>query len=205
MMLSQNNNPHVQIVPLSPETLEAAVTLIEKTFPDLISLPTENPRAELEEALWPGSHVKELALIGIRELRYWVAVHDQKVVGVTGLSLRVDDYDEAVWGGWTVYAEEERKGLARARYMLLQTTALALLATGRKYLRIDTDTNPISRAANKFYDRIACVVYKTEDLGPGHYLKLYRQGETKTVVANFLNLVRHGSADAIPPMPDILP
>ena len=198
--LAAEEKTPIQILPLSPSTLEPALALIERTF---TLLPHEIPRAELEESLWPGKHTAELARIGISDPRYWVAFHKKKVVGLAGLSYRPDDRHEAVWGGWTVYADEGREGLSRARFLMLKKLAIEASATGRKVLRLDTTTDEVSRHANHFYDRIGLTVYKTEDRGPGQSTILYRQIQIDKALAYFTESHTRSRAPAphAPPAP----
>lgn len=180
--LSSEEKTSIQILPLSPATLEPAVALIMKTF---TIRPNEMPREELEESLWPGKHTEALAKIGISDPRYWVAFYKHQVVGVAGLAYRPEDRHEAIWGGWTVYADEGREGLSRARYLMLKKIAIEASATGRKFFRLDTTTDLVSKHANRFYDRIGLTVYKTEDHGPGQPTVLYRQMEMEKVMPYF--------------------
>lgn len=182
LRLARDERTDIQILPLSPSTLEPALALIESTFR---LRPDENPRAELEESLRPGSRTQELANICIETPRYWVAFHQGQVLGVAGLNGRPEDRHEAVWGGWAVYADERRGGLSRARFLMLKKLLAELKASGKTYFRLDTTTDPVSKSANHFYDRMGLTVYKTEERGEGHATVLYRQAKIEHLAATF--------------------
>ncbi len=172
----------VRILPLSPTTIDRAMDLIKSTFP---LEPNEMPRLELEECLNPGRHTAVLAQTGISDPAYWVAFHNNKMVGVGGLYYCSNDRNEAVWGGWTAFDAEHRTGLSRTRYLLLRKLLIEAKATGRKYLRLCTSTAPIERQANHLYDRMELNVYRTKP-GTNGILVLYRQAEIERLLSSFL-------------------
>ena len=150
-------------------------------------LPSEVPQMELEESISPGRHTTALAETGILEPRYWVACRDGQVVGVGGLTYHPADLQDAVWGGWTVYAPEWLQSLSRTRFQMLRKLAFEVVACRRKYLRLYTSDVPQEQQANLFYDHLGLKVYKTEASADGKSNIYYRQAEVRDLLRRFHN------------------
>lgn len=164
----------IQILPLSPTTLDQAVALIRDTF---ALTADEKPELELAESVTPGRYTMELAALGISDPAYWVAFYKGRVIGVTGFYYKPEDRNEAVWGGWTVYDASSRSGISRAKVLMLKKTIIEAHATGRKFYRLYTSTVPVEAQANYLYDRVGLKVYRTEPLPDGKNMILFRQAE----------------------------
>lgn len=169
----------IKIVPLSPATLGQALTLINTTFR---LTENESPVCELEESVEPGRHTEALALKGISDPRYWVALYHGRVMGLTGIYFNAEDRDLAVWGGWTVYDQSFRSSVTRAKLLMMKKMLIEARATGRKLFRLYTSMDPAEAAANRLYDRAGLKVYKTEPMGDGTGTILYRQAETDVLL-----------------------
>jgi cation diffusion facilitator family transporter len=178
-----NKKSPIQILPLSPTTLEQAVALVRETF---ALTAEEKPELELAESVTPGRYTTQLAALGICDPAYWVAFYKGRVIGVTGIYYKPEDRNEAVWGGWTVYDAKSRSAISRAKVMMLKKTIIEAHATGRKFYRLYTSTVPVEAQANRLYDRAGVKVYKTEPMPDGKNMVLYRQAELQTLYESYL-------------------
>lgn len=172
----------IQMLPISTTTLDQAVNLICQTF---ALTENEAPDLELAESVAPGRYTARLAELGISDPRYWVAYQHGKVVGVTGIYYKHEDRHEAVWGGWTVYEAKSRTSVSRAKMLMLEKAIIEAHATGRKYFRLYTSTVPVEAQANHLYDKVGLKVYRTEPLGDGKDMILYRQADLESLYKTF--------------------
>jgi cation diffusion facilitator family transporter len=168
----------VRILPLSRETLPAALKLIRASFRFESD---DKPEWEMEESLEPGKHTAQLEALGLRQPRHWVLCDRDEVLGVFGLHFNPEDQEEAVWASWTAYAPQKLSGLSRNRYRLVQKAVAEAYGTGRKYFRVCTSDFPEEHQANRLYDRLGIKVYRTKKAEDGEHSILYRQAETRHV------------------------
>lgn len=140
----------MRIERLSFETLERAKGLLRRVFPDQfwwecsdIALPvslykdaTHRPvRRLLSRAL--------LRVAGITDVRYWVAVEGETVIGISGYYTRRRDPRDCGWGAWSCVAPEHRQGLARVGGALIRTVAREAARNGKHSARLYTvSTDP---------------------------------------------------------------
>lgn len=127
----------IKIIPLSHETLNDAIVLIESIFP--YRPDQKNARYNLTDSLVKLKTGKT----------YWIAVNeDNKVVGITGL---YDDYRDrtVVWLGWYgVHPEYRKQGIGS---MLLQFAIDEAKRRGFSLLKLYTSSDKNERDSHSLY------------------------------------------------------
>jgi hypothetical protein len=140
----------ITIEPLSRQTRKEATQLVDRVFPRQGTEPAWiGFRASLGEK--PYAWITRLA--GVDFLKYWVAIYNGKVVGITGIYAYKKDTD-SIWGGWTCIDPEHSRGISRAGGLLFHKAYNEAKKSGRKYLKLYTCDDPALAAANKIYDKV---------------------------------------------------
>lgn len=165
IIVSDNSN----IVALSEETLDEAVRLVRKVFPNLLE------ESEAPEKSFPASIRRDalaskefLAKTNIPDLRYWIYIDPttKRVAGTTGLYTYTHDEKEANWLGWLAVDPELRgRGIGRE---LLEFSIRATQQSGKRFLRLYTSSSPIEQKAHKLYESFGFrKTSETEDIPYG--------------------------------------
>jgi len=158
----------VHIETLSPQTLDAANTLVDTIFAKEVELiPSDALRASLEAEKYEKFWIK----FNLTYLHYWVALVGDAVVGTTGLYGLTKDIHEALWLSWFCVDPSYRKQSIGSQ--LLTFTEEEARRLGTKYLRLYTSTNPEEAVAQRLYDERNYVITGTEQLP--HELRVYRE------------------------------
>lgn len=172
-------------VPLSLYYLQAAVAAAEQVFPDP---PYNHNNADAPRRLFPASlHPSDhdyrglLEQLKIDDLRYWINVHDERVVAFTGLYRYTGSEDDGeIWLGWfgvvpgmrnlSIGSDLLRWTIQRARYQ------------NAKVLKLYTSDVENEKAVQVLYDKFGFKTYKTEPVvntkDPSqNYTLIYKQLE----------------------------
>jgi GNAT superfamily N-acetyltransferase len=174
-MLTPPASSTFHIVPLSAQTLGPSVALLRQVFPRQGLM--HNARMALGLSLQPDAWWARAAfrLVGVRRPRYWVAVEREtgRVVGVTGCYECREDWQEALWGGWTCVAPEYRgRHVGRALFNFIFSMAQA---EGKQYIRAYTSDAPAERVAQAIYDSYGGGVVRSESSVFSKERRLYRE------------------------------
>jgi len=141
---------NVEIRPLSPHTLPAAIALVDRTFPHQRWWERASWAFRLSlQPTWLGAPA--LAAVGVRRCRYWVAMDSSnQLQGVTGLYMLLHD-SHSHWLGWTCVAETMR-GHGLGKLLLEHAISQATLANA-SCLKLYTSDLSDQIAAVHLYER----------------------------------------------------
>ncbi|MCA0399467.1 MAG: GNAT family N-acetyltransferase [Proteobacteria bacterium] len=131
--------------PLTPDMRKAAIRLVDRVFP------SQDLAEMLSLRLFQTRWAWLLRLGGMRRGRFWGAIRGGTLLGLVGLYSMAKDEEEANWLGWFCVAPEAR-GLGLGQHLLDHAIGEAR-ATGRRYLRLYTSTDPVEEAAQALYER----------------------------------------------------
>lgn len=131
------------IVPLSDDTLNKAVSLIKNIFPY---------KKDQRDAEW--SFTESLSKPDA-DKKYWLAVKDNgKVIGITGLYTDAKD-SKTVWLGWFgVHPQYRRQGIGS---QLLESTISEAIKRGFAKLKLYTSSDKNEVAAHSLYRKFGFV------------------------------------------------
>ena len=145
----------MHIEPLSYETLDRAISLVDKVFPYQRHSQHENASIAFRASLEKDNSLYKSLLeqMKITEANYWVAVDDisGKVIGTTGLYGYIKDEAEAYWLGYTC-VDPDFRGQGIGAKLVDFATEKAREA-GKKFLRLYTSNNPNQAVAQILYDK----------------------------------------------------
>jgi hypothetical protein len=137
------DRPHIE--PLSFDTLAPTRALLNRVFPDQfwwersdVALPVSLYK---DSALHPVRSFLSraiLTLIGIRDVRYWIARDGDDVVAVSGYYLMRKDHHEAVWAGWSCVDPDRRRGLSTVGGQLFREMADQVRKLDTSFIRLYT-------------------------------------------------------------------
>ncbi len=140
----------MEIVELNETYLNDAIRLVEKIFN-----PSKNDKLSLTASIYPEKYQNYLQKNGFIELKYYVLVDEENVIGITGL-YAYDD--ESYWLGWFCIDEKYRnKGLG---HVLLNLSIS--YASNRKCLYLYTEELDEFKIARKLYEKYGFELYKRE-------------------------------------------
>lgn len=167
----------MHIEPLSHETLDDAINLVNKVFPHqrLFERASIGFRGSLAKNSWLYRILFYLA--GIAEANYWIAIDDdsKKVIGTTGLYSTRKDEGEAYWLGWTCVEPACRgQGIGSK---LVDFAIEKARGAGKKFLRLYTSTNPSQATAQILYEKRGFRITGEEKLRGTEFKILYRELE----------------------------
>lgn len=151
----------MHIEPLSYQTLDAAIKLVNQVFPyqiyQIFPLHAlwEKARFSFPLSLRKNSIVTKIifSLVGVAEVRYWLAVDQvsSKVIGTTGLYSFKKDKNEVDWLDWTCVAPEFRgQGIGGK---LVDFAIEKARSEGKKFLRLYTSNYPNQATAQILYTK----------------------------------------------------
>lgn len=143
----------MHIEPLSHETLDEAVGLVNRVFPYQVNriFPLQNlwekARFAFPLSLRKNSIITKIVffLVGVEATRYWLAVDEvsRKVIGTTGLYSYKKDKKEVSWLGWTCVTPEFRgQGIGGK---LVNFAIEKARAEGQNFLRLYASNHPSLR------------------------------------------------------------
>jgi GNAT superfamily N-acetyltransferase len=159
----------MRLKPLSPVTLNEAVSLLNTVFPQQSLF--ERASWALPLSLARGVWAKAiLAIVGVAQVRYWVAMVEERVVGITGLYV-VWTQPDAYWVGWTCVEPQSRgQGIGGK---LLDFVIAQVRSEGKQVLRLYTSDQPGMAIAQKLYDSRGLKVVKEKQ--HCHFKRIYRE------------------------------
>lgn len=132
------------IKPLDLLTLNQATALRDQIFLQLTKLEQATLASSLESKQ-TDVH-KEM---GIDTLDYWVAVKEERVVGLIGLYTEHKDHEDTVWLGWYCVDPSERgMGLGE---VLLDYAIAESKKRNYKWLKLYTTTSELYASARRLY------------------------------------------------------
>ncbi|WP_026732617.1 GNAT family N-acetyltransferase [Fischerella sp. PCC 9605] len=161
------------IKPLSPQTLDEAINLVDIVFPYQSILEKASLRASLFQDNW--LYKIGFFWAGVSQLKYWVAIDENsnKVIGITGLYCYKRDEAEANWLGWLCVDPLFRgQGIGKK---LLEFAINKTKATGKKFLRLYTSTDPNEATAQTLYEKYGFHIIREESMWGDKHKKIYRQ------------------------------
>jgi GNAT superfamily N-acetyltransferase len=165
------------IEPLSYETLEQAINLVNKVFPNQNLF--ENASLAFRFSLKPNSIIAKIAfyIVGVTKVRYWVAVDDRsrEVIGTTGLYCNKKDKDSVYWLGWTCVEPKARgQGIGGK---LVDFCIEKTRAEGKKFLRLYTSTALNQATAQILYEKRGFRIVGESKIWGTKFKTLYRELE----------------------------
>ncbi len=132
---------------LKPEFVAEAMLLTQRVFKDDDQ---STIRTCFQEAVDPGSQPKFMKAHECSDIRYWVALVNERVVGVTGFYDKIH-MPGVIWVSWfCVHPDHQKAGIGTA---LLQFTIQQARAEGYEYLKLFTANHEDERAAHRLYKR----------------------------------------------------
>jgi len=143
-----------EIQALSVSRLSAAIALTCSVFPNP-PLP-EHPALSLPLSL--GSN-RLIRLLGLINLVYWVAIKDNRVIGITGLYSWGSEPGIA-WIGWTCVNPADRRH--QVGLNLLQTVIKHARAFEYQQLKLWSTDHPDYKIANRMFESLEFKTIKAE-------------------------------------------
>ncbi len=165
------------IEPLSYETVDRAINLVDRIFPYQINSQTENAgivfRASLEKNNSFNRNLFEK--MQITDANYWVAIdpNSKKVVGTTGLYSYREDEAQAYWLGYTCVDPDFRG--QRIGSKLVDFAIAKARQSGKQFLRLYTSTYPDQAVAQILYDKRGFRITKEENIEESNFKTIYRE------------------------------
>lgn len=165
------------IKPLSHETLEQAISLVDHIFPYQKDVMYENAKIVFSASLEKNnpSYKSLLEQMQITEANYWVAIDESsgKVVGTTGLYSYTDDEAEAYWLGYTCVDPDFRgQGIGSK---LVNFAIEKARSAGKKFLRLYTSNFPNQAVALILYEKLGWRIIGEEQIEGTNFKKIYLQ------------------------------
>lgn len=149
----------MEITVLTTDLLEETVKLADEIFPS--EYEEEPAKDEIPASLFPEQHQEYLAKTGIKPgLKYWVAIENEKVVGLVGLYEQESDPDDLIWLGWFLTDSTSRKKGVGAK--LLRFAIQRARDAGKKGLRVYTTDDPDELYSHHFYRKHGFRLIKTQ-------------------------------------------
>jgi GNAT superfamily N-acetyltransferase len=137
----------IRIEPLSYVTLPQAGVIADRTFPHEEYVPSFILLLSRE----PEKHAGDWEEHQLIDLKYWVALVGNRVVGITGYYWQRPDGDDAFWLSWfCVDPSFRRRGIGTTLLELIENEARK---HGKKFLRLYTSTHPSEANAQILYDK----------------------------------------------------
>ncbi len=144
----------MKIVPLSKKTLNEAIALTLKCFPESRPDDWDYPEKWLKYSLEMKKNNKGIGV------GYSVVVDKNKVVGISGLYYLPHDKKEAFWVAWTCVDPKYRGKKLGSK--LLDLMIKRAKKSKKKFLRLYTDTRENERVARLLYKSRGFKEFKRE-------------------------------------------
>jgi len=148
------------IVPLSPENLKEALSLVLEVFEVYTE---EDPNVWFPASIEPWKYKSLYEREKVRDCRYFVAIEktSNKVIGTTGLYHLATEPEDVAQVGWYCVAQVYRgRGIGKK---ILEWTIKLAHNEGNSKLRLYTSTRRDLAAANAVYHKLGFRIIKTED------------------------------------------
>lgn len=140
------------IKPLSFNRLEESNTLRNRVF-KYLSL---EEKQTLNASLDPQNHSSILAKLALMSLEYWVAIYENKVVGLIGLYEETSDHEDSIWLGWYC-VDEKYRGLTIGKKLI--SFAIEEAKKKNKYfLKLYTTLHDEYAVARDLYEKLGFFV-----------------------------------------------
>ena len=136
------------IEPLSFYRLEEANTLRNSVF-KYLSVAEKKTLDASVDAQHSSIVFKQLAL---QSLEYWVAIYENKVVGLVGLYEESTDHEDSIWLGWYC-VEEKYRGLAIGK-ALIDFAIQTAKKRKKRFLKLYTTSHDEYAIARILYERL---------------------------------------------------
>lgn len=165
----------MRIEPLSYNTLDRAINLVNNIFPYQKNQMHENCSITLTGSLNKNSLLYRFIcnFMEITDLNYWVAVDDidDRVIGITGLYSYLNDKEEAYWLGYTC-VEPDFRGQGIGGKLVDLAIAKATDA-GKKFLRLYTSNSPQQAVAQILYQKKGFRIIAEKNIPQTNFKTIY--------------------------------
>ena len=140
------------IKPLSFDRLEESNTLRNRVF-KYLSL---EEKQTLNASLDPQNHSYIFTKLALMSLEYWVAIYENKVVGLIGLYEETSDHEDSIWLGWYC-VDEKYRGLTIGKKLI--SFAIEEAKKKNKYfLKLYTTLHDEYAVARDLYEQLGFFV-----------------------------------------------
>jgi len=167
----------MKIEKLSKNNLKDAVDLLVDVFDTSPNdddypgkwLPLSLEKDKIEEMFRGGE---------IPYLEYWVAIEEDKVIGVVGLYTRGDlDKKDVCWLGWfCIHPDYRGKGMGKK---LLEFAIEKAKKMGKKIMKLYSSEHPIEKIANKMYEKMGFTIKRVKKIKDEKYKMIWRENVLK--------------------------
>jgi GNAT superfamily N-acetyltransferase len=147
------------IQPLSLETLEPTIALAEKCFLLDFNADPSRIRTSVEAAIYPDKltdRFRDLVVPG--GIKYWVALDENRVIGMVGYYILTEDQAEAVWISW--YCVDPAYRHKKIGLQLLEFIIEKAKSLGKTYLRLFSSDIPAEHRAHEVYKKRGFVPFR---------------------------------------------
>lgn len=168
----------MHIEPLTYETLDEAIKLVNQVFPYQQTL-FDKASFAFPFSLKKKSIITKIvsSIVGFTEVRYWLAIDEvsRKIIGTTGLYDYKQDKNEAWWLAWTcVDAEFRGQGIGGK---LVDFAIEKARAEGKNFIRLYTWNYPDQAAALTLYKKRGFRISGEEKIRRTEFKKIYMELE----------------------------
>lgn len=140
------------IKPLSFDRLEESNTLRNRVFKYLSLEEKQTLNASLDSQ----NYSSILAKLALMSLEYWVAIYENKVVGLIGLYEETSDHEDSIWLGWYC-VDEKYRGLTIGKKLI--SFAIEEAKKKNKYfLKLYTTLHDEYAVARDLYEKLGFFV-----------------------------------------------
>ena len=140
------------IKPLSFDRLEESNTLRNRVFKYLSLEEKQTLNASLDSQ----NYSSILAKLALMSLEYWVAIYENKVVGLIGLYEETSDHEDSIWLGWYC-VDEKYRGLTIGKKLI--NFAIEEAKKKNKYfLKLYTTLHDEYAVARDLYEKLGFFV-----------------------------------------------
>lgn len=140
------------IKPLSFDRLEESNTLRNRVF-KYLSL---EEKQTLNASLDPQNHSSIFTKLALMSLEYWVAIYENKVVGLIGLYEETSDCEDSIWLGWYC-VDEKYRGLTIGK-KLINFAIEEAKKKNKHFLKLYTTLHDEYAVARELYEKLGFFV-----------------------------------------------